>query len=883
MDARSGWPSDLSHCHLLLEALTKQNAALRDTLSLAQKCVEELEQKAVATTTFEEDEVKQFLQKHRKLSLKESAVLLMMHDALPQELVRLKAALPKLCERLVALKKNDYDSKMHSRDKSKTQAWARRLDLVLHRQLVDILRARDSSCLFVLSLARSLAIQYQHAPQAVSRNLSHEGLLHDANTLNLIRAELVGWMPKVDFELTDEFVLVALDNLDMYSRRTHSRLKDGQLVKSEMVHALVSERLLFPKSLLHGPAPVGDLLVKSTESVVRHSSLPNRQTTEEFLTQQWKHFCANVAIADSPMDVLGPPPASFDEQTTGRTVCVSLPILTDRSTASKQDVTAAIAFLKAQFPGSKIAIVLDYQTFAVAWWIKARGGALYDDIIPLGGELHRQFHTDDCTYRLFWSYVLEPAALWLCRTDIRQPFNADKYNNKESFKRMVAVSVFMWLQQLQGEAPTSLDNPCALLKATENNLPVWELLSFQFYCGVFALSDKMAMRTGRVSELDFAWGYCSILARACGKTNYAKYGVLMNLVLHSSHQWVRDILSQHRTYRMTDTPCTGQGLEAAIEKAVRETKSGVSIPSSHRLSAVNVAMTAMRENRAAYEQYIGVSSHRKRSAVNVEEDIQLLVDQFNLAFGTTWDEVTSTTNWSKFANLGVKKKECGGYLINQVWHGIPNWLHNLTVSTVEQPIPLIFEPPDVDDCEFYDLENANDDDACLHDDGLDEVASVPGEGSWAQRAAAQWMRTHDSDSKKHDEDRLEQLIKIFERSSRRQNLYEKKCREAAEADAAEAAVAIAVVQSNEEHELDVIEHEDEVQGIVGKRVEHDVTYYRIRWRGYGHKSDTYEPVSQLSGCEMLITAFEEKFKTCKRPNVSVDDYTPTGRKRKKKK
>ena len=196
---------------------------------------------------------------------------------------------------------------------------------------------------------------------------------------------------------------------------------------------------------------------------------------------------------------------------------------------------------------------MDYQTFAVAWWLKARTPELYEDVLMVGGELHRQFHTNDCVYRLWWDYVLEPAAMCLYRKDIRQNFNADKFNNKETFVRLVAIAGLTWLSRMDSVP----EDPIELMRAVESNLPVWEFISFLLYAGVFTLSDKEDMRTTNVRELDYAWGYTSILARASHKTNYAKYGVLMNLVLHSSHPWRRAIMDKERTHRSSDLQGNG--------------------------------------------------------------------------------------------------------------------------------------------------------------------------------------------------------------------------------------------------------------------------------------------------------------------------------------
>jgi hypothetical protein len=872
--AALAWPNDVHQCHQLLEAMAAQTTAQSKTLDVAKECVAQLEREAASNNNESElEEIKAFLKQRRRWSHKESAEALMAPDAFVKEFHELKTAMPRLASRLRQLNSNEYDRKMENKP---TEVWQRNRNLKLHRSMVDLLRDRDRESVFVLSLARSLSIQTQHAQVALRSNLSHEGLLHDEKFLNAIRKHLVDWLPPVDFEVSDELVLVAMDNLDMYSRRSHSRLKDGEVVKSHMVHALVSERILFDKAILKGPAPTGDLLIKDMLSVAKHAALPNRSTVEKFLTGHWAKFRSDVSTC-TPMDVLGPPPPQCDRQP-GRTWCVNLPLISNRSTASKEDVTFGMMRINELFPGTKKMGVFDYQTFAVAWWVKARGGELFEDWLPVGGELHRQFHSDDCGYRLFWPYVLEPTALWLCRTDIRLAFNADCYNNRESFKRMVAISVFEWLNGLEGEPPCCLDKPTELLEAVHTNLPVWELLKFQLHCGVFALSDKLAMRTTNVPELDFAWGYTSILAHACGKTNYGKYGVLMNLVLHSSQLWCRNVLDHARSYRMSDEPCTGTGLDTAVEHGVRTTKASVQRVSTHRLDTVSIAQTAARECKAQYEVYIGTAgAHRKRRLIDVSEDIKMLVDQFNLSFGTTWTEVTAPKTWSKFANRGVNKADCGGTRIDQIWAGIPAWIEKMTVATDQAPIPALFDPPDVDDVDFYDLTAESDDDDDDDSSGPDGARGAP--DSWAKRAAAQWMRTHD---KKHGgKEREEQLEAIFERSLRRENLHEKASVAAAAAEEAAELEEVEATIRAEERAAAAAEKDWEVEGLVGRRVDDGVVYYRVKWLDHDGDKNTWEPIKNLKGSEMLITKFEEKFKTCKYPRVYASQYTTTGRKRKR--
>jgi hypothetical protein len=186
--AAHAWPDNAHHCHALLDALAAQNTALSETLTLAQQCVAELEAQSHGAVEEEcEAEITAFVQQHRKLTHGAVADMLMEAHALPRELARLKAALPTLSAHLRKLSESGYDRR---KEKRPSKVWARHRDLRLHRLLVDFLRDRDKRCLFVLSVARSLAIQTQHAGAQLRSNLGHEGIVHDEAVLNSIRRYL---------------------------------------------------------------------------------------------------------------------------------------------------------------------------------------------------------------------------------------------------------------------------------------------------------------------------------------------------------------------------------------------------------------------------------------------------------------------------------------------------------------------------------------------------------------------------------------------------------------------------------------------------------------------------------------------------------------------
>jgi hypothetical protein len=194
--------------------------------------------------------------------------------------------------------------------------------------------------------------------------------------------------------------------------------------------------------------------------------------------------------------------------------------------------------------------------------------------------------------------------------------------------------------------------------------------------------------------------------------------------------------------------------------------------------------------------------------------------------------------------------------------------------SVDGQEPLLFEPPDVHDPNFIDLtvDMDSDDD----NDGAPLPNSSDG-SSWAKTFAQMWAKTHDG-----GEEEVERYEKILERASRRETLADRAVVRGAEAEAvATAAAAEAEIQA-EIQAAAAAEVDYQVEAIWGKKVEEGVTYYRVKWWGYSSDQNSWEPVSNLAGSEMLIARFEEKSKSVKNPRVSITQYTQTGRSRRKK-
>jgi hypothetical protein len=51
------------------------------------------------------------------------------------------------------------------------------------------------------------------------------------------------------------------------------------------------------------------------------------------------------------------------------------------------------------------------------------------------------------------------------------------------------------------------------------------------------------------------------------------------------------------------------------------------------------------------------------------------------------------------------------------------------------------------------------------------------------------------------------------------------------------------------------EGEYDVGEILGRRARRGDVQYRVRWKGHSEESDTWEPESNLTGCQQLLAAF----------------------------
>ena len=110
----------------------------------------------------------------------------------------------------------------------------------------------------------------------------------------------------------------------------------------------------------------------------------------------------------------------------------------------------------------------------------------------------------------------------------------------------------------------------------------------------------------------------------------------------------------------------------------------------------------------------------------VIEDINALVEQFNLSFGSTWTLLQARQRYSNFSLSGVEKARCGTQLVSEVWGGLDAWIKSMIVTSDNKPPPLL-EPSDMPQLVVDVDAEVSDDDS--DGDEAEGNESLPGAGT----------------------------------------------------------------------------------------------------------------------------------------------------------
>jgi hypothetical protein len=62
-----------------------------------------------------------------------------------------------------------------------------------------------------------------------------------------------------------------------------------------------------------------------------------------------------------------------------------------------------------------------------------------------------------------------------------------------------------------------------------------------------------------------------------------------------------------------------------------------------------------------------------------------------------------------------------------------------------------------------------------------------------------------------------------------------------------------------------------------ERVVNGAMEYRVQWLNFASSANTWEPVGNLTGCAVLMAAYEAQINKVKMPKGTIDQITNTGR------
>lgn len=290
------------------------------------------------------------------------------------------------------------------------------------------------------------------------------------------------------------------------------------------------------------------------------------------------------------------------------------------------------------------------------------------------------------------------------------------------------------------------------------------------------------------------------------------------------------------------------------------------MPSFERLKHVNKGLGAVRCISRAYQSYVGLKPQKQRPVMIVEEDIELLKEQFHLHFGSTLSEMTKPTQKSQFAARVVKECDTGTAKFLKAWDGLPTWVAGV-VSRGSLHKSVTDETPE---------EVEDDDEAEEHGAEAEDAVAAPTPRS-IDNAVKRWERAHEAkEGKLTAASRAicrELMTSCFDRVA---VLHEKR-------------VAAALLADEQQHEQDAIQLAKEAEkaaeaeaaaaeysqiefnakSIHGERVDKKtgIREFLVQWRRCSALERTWEPEENCKGSSRLIKEWRERSQLAKDRNA----------------
>lgn len=272
-----------------------------------------------------------------------------------------------------------------------------------------------------------------------------------------------------------------------------------------------------------------------------------------------------------------------------------------------------------------------------------------------------------------------------------------------------------------------------------------------------------------------------------------------------------------------------------------------------RLKNVSKGLTAKRQVHRQVRQYShGAASERKEKRELMEEDIAFVVSELKDKVASNWKELLQPETYSRFSARSCKTQKPGTAMFLSVFGGLQPWLERLEAEYNSE-------------CTFWKEDEVMAELAAAAKAAEEGIECTPVEDAAAKgskctdRAVSSWLATHKAyrDTEAGQEEQAKDcLARASAHRERQKVLADKQAEQEKEAEQQAQQEALEAIEKATARE----EKEHVVEEIINKRVVDNQVEYRVRWRGYASKHNTWEPESTLQGAKSAVAAFEKRVK-----------------------